>query len=196
MTRVSFAFDWVDADGITGPELAATWASLTIRVGDSVLTRVLDTRARTVRDFVYVPVYPLAEWLTTNWWFLTHELENPVKRADPNFRRRHALGANREGYAFPDMEIVTTGARTRLAWKSGPVPWTRLESLSSGEAWVESSEFRESCADLMDRVIRRLVSLGVDESFLQEEWAAIQTCLLYTSPSPRDGLLSRMPSSA
>lgn len=174
MERVSFNLDWVDADGITGPELAATWASLTIRVGDSVITRVLDTRARTVRDFVYVPVYPLAEWLATNWWFLTHELENPLKRADPDFHRRHALGANREGYAFPDMEVVTTGARTRLAWKCGPVPWTRLESLSSGEAWVESSEFRESCIDLMDRVIRRLVSLGVDETLLQEEWAAIQ----------------------
>ena len=26
--------------------------------------------------------------------------------------------------------------------------------------------------------------------------AMVQTCLLYTSPSPRDGLLSRMPSSA
>ena len=26
--------------------------------------------------------------------------------------------------------------------------------------------------------------------------SAIQACLLYTSPSPRDGLLSRMPSSA
>ena len=26
--------------------------------------------------------------------------------------------------------------------------------------------------------------------------AALQICLLYTSPSPRDGLLSRMPSSA
>ena len=26
--------------------------------------------------------------------------------------------------------------------------------------------------------------------------AYLQTCLLYTSPSPRDGLLSRMPSSA
>ena len=25
---------------------------------------------------------------------------------------------------------------------------------------------------------------------------AVETCLLYTSPSPRDGLLSRMPSSA
>ena len=29
-----------------------------------------------------------------------------------------------------------------------------------------------------------------------ERNAIAQTCLLYTSPSPRDGLLSRMPSSA
>ena len=28
------------------------------------------------------------------------------------------------------------------------------------------------------------------------KYAALGTCLLYTSPSPRDGLLSRMPSSA
>ena len=27
-------------------------------------------------------------------------------------------------------------------------------------------------------------------------WNGVTTCLLYTSPSPRDGLLSRMPSSA
>ena len=30
----------------------------------------------------------------------------------------------------------------------------------------------------------------------REDWVRNQTCLLYTSPSPRDGLLSRMPSSA
>ena len=29
-----------------------------------------------------------------------------------------------------------------------------------------------------------------------EQFAGIGSCLLYTSPSPRDGLLSRMPSSA
>ena len=29
---------------------------------------------------------------------------------------------------------------------------------------------------------------------IKQEWA--ENCLLYTSPSPRDGLLSRMPSSA
>ena len=32
--------------------------------------------------------------------------------------------------------------------------------------------------------------------FADENYITIETCLLYTSPSPRDGLLSRMPSSA
>ena len=30
----------------------------------------------------------------------------------------------------------------------------------------------------------------------KKTWEQLQNCLLYTSPSPRDGLLSRMPSSA
>ena len=30
----------------------------------------------------------------------------------------------------------------------------------------------------------------------EDELDKVYTCLLYTSPSPRDGLLSRMPSSA
>ena len=33
-------------------------------------------------------------------------------------------------------------------------------------------------------------------SLMQATGKAYETCLLYTSPSPRDGLLSRMPSSA
>ena len=38
------------------------------------------------------------------------------------------------------------------------------------------------------------VSTQIIRSLLDREW--IKVCLLYTSPSPRDGLLSRMPSSA
>ena len=39
------------------------------------------------------------------------------------------------------------------------------------------------------------ISIGV-QSFLEDELTLMNRCLLYTSPSPRDGLLSRMPSSA
>ena len=164
----------MDAEGINGPELSATWASLEIRAGDSTITRVLDTRARTVRDFVYVPLYPLAEWLATNWWFLTREVGNPTKEGDPRYRRRHALSGDREGYAYPDLHVFPFGALACLVWTRGPSPWTGIEFLDWGQTWVDSSQFRDACADLIDRVIRRLLSLGVEGTLLQDEWEAIQ----------------------
>ena len=38
--------------------------------------------------------------------------------------------------------------------------------------------------------------LALRTSFVDASRGALDACLLYTSPSPRDGLLSRMPSSA
>ena len=37
---------------------------------------------------------------------------------------------------------------------------------------------------------------GIQMVDYYERWIPVDACLLYTSPSPRDGLLSRMPSSA
>lgn len=174
MPNLNFQIDWLDAEGVKGAELAATWAALRIEADDSVVTRVHDIRAQTVRDFVFVPIYPLAEWLATNWWFLAHEFENPVKAADPAFRHRHALGQNREGYAFPNLEAVPLGARVRLAWSRAQSPWSKVEFLNQGAVLLGAQEFRERCADLVDRVVRRLAALDFDDTLLQKEWSAIQ----------------------
>ena len=174
MPEMSFDFDWVDSEGVKGAELSTTWASLKISVGDSVVTRVEDKRAKTVRDFVYVPLYPLAEWLATNWWFLTYEFQNPDRQSNRDFQRRHSLGANREGYAFPDLEVVSSGARTTLAWKRCAPQWTRIEYLSQGRSHVDGLEFRQVSYELIDSVIRRLAAHGIQDTLLQEEWAAIQ----------------------
>ena len=45
---------------------------------------------------------------------------------------------------------------------------------------------------IVDPIDERIIA----RSFNQEIASNDPTCLLYTSPSPRDGLLSRMPSSA
>ena len=174
MLKLNFEFDWVDAEGIQGPELSATWAALRIVVHDSVVTRILDDRAKTVRDFVYVPLYPLAEWLATNWWFLANEFQNPDKRTDPDFRRRHRLSAGREGYAFPDLEVVPSGRMIALTWRPNAPLWMRVEFLGQGQASVDKAEFREACIGLIDGVIRRLESQGIERTFLHDEWAAIQ----------------------
>ena len=171
---ITFETEWAPAEGIKAPELAATWASLLIRVGDSVVTRVVDRRAQTVRDRVYVPLYPLAESLVSNWWFLLHEVGSPAKNDDDAFRRRHALVAVRDGYAFPRLQVATSGARTVLAWSPESFRWAQLDYQGGDQVSVDTNAFRESCAELVDRVVRRLVSCGIEATFLQEEWAAVQ----------------------
>ena len=174
MSEISFRIDWQDGVGLRGAELAATLASLRIDVRGETLTQVFDSRARTVRDHVFVPLYPIAEWLASNWWFLLFEHENVVKRDDPAFARRHSLALGADGYSVPNLAAVASGARTHLSWAPRPQPWTRVEFLTSGFAVVDRQQFMQDCADFIDTVIRRLLAQGINSTFLHDEWAAIQ----------------------
>ena len=75
-------------------------------------------------------------------------------------------------------EIVNTVKRTGATIK-GPIPLpTRIERYTVLRSPHIDKKSREQ---LESRTHKRLIDI---------------ICLLYTSPSPRDGLLSRMPSSA
>ena len=176
MPELSFDFEWLDTEGarFRGRELFATWASLRIRVGECTITRIWDEPERVVRDSVHVPLYPLVEWLATNWWFLTHEFKNPTKEGDSDFHRRHALSTNREGYAFPGLVVSPSGTFTHLSWGMNPPFRTSVEFLEHGEAWIESEQFQDVCIRFIDEVVGQLDSCGITDSLLQEEWNAIQ----------------------
>ena len=58
------------------------------------------------------------------------------------------------------------------------------------QLWLKT--IRESAAELDEAPRQSLAELGVQIASI----GLTNGCLLYTSPSPRDGLLSRMPSSA
>lgn len=171
MPGLEFDFDWQVAEGIEGPELSATWASLVVRVNRSILTRVVDHSNSRVRECIHVPLYPLAEWLATNWWCLLHESAERSGAAESPFRERHALGCSREGYRYPDLQVVSFDTRTRLTWKNDRLLWSRLEFLErEGWEWIDKEEFRRACARLVDSVVARLSSAGVTDTLLQEEW--------------------------
>ena len=174
MPNLEFDFDWKEDDIIECPELDATLAALSIRIKDSILTRVVDPDdGMRVRDWIHVPLYPLAEWLAVNWWLLLHEPED--RRTDPFFQQQHQLGPSRDGYYFPNLEAVSFDTRTRISWKAEPLEWSSLEFLEkTGAEWIDKDEFRRVCADFIDRVIRRLSSRGIEGTLLQEDWAAIQ----------------------
>ena len=79
-----------------------------------------------------------------------------------------------ERFRFAGQPRLRADTRTHLVWTQGRSPWTGVEFLSRGDIWIDSSDFREACSDLIDRVIRRLEALGIDDTFLQAEWNAIQ----------------------
>ena len=54
----------------------------------------------------------------------------------------------------------------------------------------------EPFGDNTENVSSKILDAIDAELILTDPWASLRGCLLYTSPSPRDGLLSRMPSSA
>ena len=73
------------------------------------------------------------------------------------------------------------------------------EFSSSGSLKVVSHAYRAFPEPLRNELLA-LNTSGPDElhrsALAASTLAGLYTCLLYTSPSPRDGLLSRMPSSA
>ena len=74
--------------------------------------------------------------------------------------------------------------------------------LRSAEAEIASAEAVLVEADAAEGRLRQLLTSGTttranyDVAVKNQRGAQAKLCLLYTSPSPRDGLLSRMPSSA
>ena len=76
---------------------------------------------------------------------------------------------------------------------------TRLEIaknkiLKKSNISKQSSSSNLGIAFKMSTELVAAVVVGTIIGFILDNWFG--TCLLYTSPSPRDGLLSRMPSSA
>ena len=95
---------------------------------------------------------------------------------------------------FPDKFIFGTAVASYQV--EGGIynnDWTIWENRNNS---VCVEPCNEACKhyELIDEDINLLKNLGIKAFRFSIEWSRI--CLLYTSPSPRDGLLSRMPSSA
>jgi len=169
-------FDWEDPQAAKGPELRATWARLLILINDVPITQVQDYSARSVRDGIYVPLYPLAEWLAMHWWSLFHEYENPHLQRDVSgsYPMRHNLRYAREGFALPDLDIRPMGRTVFFEWKVADMPARKVRFLQEGTAHIETSVVYEALANFITAVVRRLESFDVSNTPLKDEWKAIE----------------------
>jgi hypothetical protein len=171
---LQFKFEWEDPQAARGTELRATWARLEIFVGDEPVTRLIDEKNRSIRDAVYGPLYPVAEWIAMNWWSLLHEVEAPGTSRWQTYARRHSLAAASEGFALPDLRIVPTGQWVELHWFNQGVPGAGVAFVNSGTLTLPAGTVRDTLGDFVAAVVARLENEGIAGTPLQEEWDALQ----------------------
>jgi hypothetical protein len=181
-TAFELRIEWLDAPGVSTPELAATWARYEIWVGGRCVTQV-EASDGTFRRSVYGSLYPLAEWIASNWWILTSHIRPsavdtrywtwPNVRAYPWLAHHNFRGAG-DGMAWPDLTLVPEGAITRVVWAPdtektlGPVSFA-----SGGSALARAEEVSQGLARLVDNVLDRLTEGDLPKTQLAEEWAAV-----------------------
>ena len=107
----------------------------------------------------------------------------------------------------PQRALSRRNLVLRIMAKAGLLNEEQLADATAKDLGIsqrQSGQQQHAYLDLVQRQLKRDYSvddlhkngLSIFTNFDPQIQSALETCLLYTSPSPRDGLLSRMPSSA
>ena len=183
---IDFRVEWQQAPGVRDRVLARTWCRLTIEADGQVVTRAIDSRARSVRDGVYGSAFPLCCWIVENWWFLQHEayrFRRPCgsrdlarNNHDRAWVRRHSLLAAREGGALPDLMLFRDGDAVVARWlpdyQDATHPFLRFASEGQTRMAVEAAT--NGLANFVDRVLQRVDDLQAPEiDAFRRDWTAI-----------------------
>lgn len=164
---------WDDPGGVSSPELAATWARVSIECGGSVASIIRNKKLGITRGDIYVPLYALAEWFVKNWWFIFNECSSPEKISDRQFQGRHNLAFCNEGVCLPSISFSKNGDDILVKWNTIEYPSADFQFLTSGGYLVEQGLFRTRITQLIRDTIQRLHERGVKETFLENEWKSI-----------------------
>lgn len=187
--ELKIRWEWEPAESVRTPEHRATWARIEIRVGSDFVTLVEDRGSGSSRRSIYCPLYPLAEWIAYNWWFLLADsrpssflghdnvpsalASRPLPAA---LREHHSIRSSGDGFAWPDLLIIPDDKETRLVWGSSSAQSSRLpvRFLTRGDLRLRSDQVQKELELLVTETLTRLAEQGVTGTVLEKEWAAIQ----------------------
>jgi hypothetical protein len=158
--------EWLDPGEIRGDELRATFARLNIRLGDRIATQVIDTRSGSLRDAVFVPAYPLAEWLSRNWWHLLYG-RVPSER-DAKGLERVCLRYAAEGYALPDIRFTPLDPGVRIQCLPRTLHRQPLSFVSECDAWCTVTELSTVLRQFFKVVLDRLSDMGCRKTVFED----------------------------
>ena len=163
LSSLRFDLAWVPmADAKSGTEIAHTAVRLGFHVGPDNLTRHQNVWSDAVGDAVLVSAYPLALWLTTQWWRLHWEpLLAPGMNVTLQWRTAHEMETAGYGFVWPRvllasdgevMQIWAVAARARDRNRKA----IRYLTGTGGPVSVPLSDFTQGVDDFLVATVWRL----------------------------------------
>ncbi len=149
--------DWHSAPSSVGPS-DLTLGSLCVEVGGPAVARrsateVFDIAARTVRQHIYVPIYPLAKWLLLNWWRLRWEPE----RQSLDWQFSHSIASIGDGYVWPPITFASDGVFVQLTVApEATADVAGIRYLRDFSIEIPGADFEAAVDELADAVSQRL----------------------------------------
>lgn len=145
-------------DPTAPPEETAAAGFLSIEANGSSLTEGVALGHDVLQPGPLVSGYPLAEWLSWNWWRLRWET-TPL-RPSRQWAFAHRLPSVGGGYRWPNVEIASDGVRVRLTAAPSVEPCAgtfRYVGAPRSEA-VTAASFEGALLTFLESVQRRLGS--------------------------------------
>ncbi len=180
-----FECDPVDQPAATDPVERETWCALGIRVDRRIVSTIWDKSLQSERTRLYLPAFPIAEWLVQNWWSLLNELccsetvpKSAIGAKQVKWIRRHCLRSADSALMLPALYLFHDGQSLRAEWYSDPprsIPNMPGEFIADGADELDTNATQESLTQFIHSVLGRVTH--VDDERVRElstQWRAIQ----------------------
>ena len=175
-----FSADWRDRDDLReyeGETHAATMAELGIRYhGISLSTneQVLD-QTPSVRDRAFLSVYPLAVWLSWNFYRLAYEPLPQGNIPHLSWACAHDMSNAGDGYVWPPIQIYSDGIRTVLRPRVLEIPsHDPIRYTSSIPVVMPLDEFKMNVLQFLHLCADRLSWKGMESTEFQQIYHDLQ----------------------
>ena len=164
---LSVECDPVEQPAAADPIERRTWCRLGIRVAGRTVTRVWDRSLQQERSFLYVPAFPIAEWIVGNWWVLlnepcpTPEVPQPSGHHLP-WIKRHCLRCADSALLLPSLYFFNDGRGIGVEWQADPrdtLPHMPGEFVDGNRDHLDSIVTENALSEFVNAVLARVKDL-------------------------------------
>jgi hypothetical protein len=178
-------YDPIDQPAAADPVERQTWCTLSIRVGHRFVSRIWDKTLQNERIHLYVPAFPIAEWIALNWWSLLNELcpwetvpRSGFNSARMGWTKRHCLRSADSALLLPKLFVFHDGQSLRTEWHADipdSLPNMPGEFTADGAERLDSATTEESFAQFINSVLAAVAGVNdIRVGELSDHWRAIQ----------------------